>query len=334
MKFRRRDLIILAGVAGAGFLGARYISGGIKSIAPPTTSLKTKEITPNSEFYLTHYNGVPSIEISSWRLLVTGEVEEELELTFDDLKGFSDTVDYNTLICIGNGIGGDLIGNAKWRGVKLRDVLLRAGVKSSARDLVFHGADGYVDSFPLERALREDTRLVYEMNDEPLPEIHGFPLRAVVPGLYGIKNVKWIERIELSSDDVRGYWQKRGWSEEGFIKVMSRIDLPNDGDILTGGFYEISGVAFAGEHPITKVEVSSDGGSTWGDAVLKPQLSRFAWTLWHFDWQFPGEGEFELAVRATDESGRVQKEGTVVSRRVFPDGADGYHKIKVKAIGI
>jgi DMSO/TMAO reductase YedYZ molybdopterin-dependent catalytic subunit len=324
MKFRRREFIGLLGLAGAAALTRKYITGGIKSIAPKASTPKTKEVTPNDEF--------PSVDPESWRLVVTGEVDEELSLTMDDIRTFPQTSDYNTLICIGNGIGGDLIGNAKWKGIRLKDVLEAAGLKDSARDLLLHGSDGYMDSFPIEKALHDYTRLVYEMNGEALPEVHGFPLRAVVPGLYGIKNVKWIEKVEVSAEDVRGYWQKRGWNEQGIIKVTSRIDMPRVGDMITGRSYEVSGIAFGGEHPITRVEVSTDGGKTWKDATLKPALSRYAWTLWTFDWNIPDSGEYELAARATDESGRVQKEGTVVSRRVFPDGADGYHKVKVKAL--
>ncbi len=332
MKFRRREFIALIGLAGAAALAQRYITGGIQSIAPASSTLKTKEVTPNSEFYITQYDGVPTVDPASWRLVVTGEVDRELNLTLDEVKSYGETSDYNTLICIGNGIGGDLIGNAFWKGVRLRDVLETAGLTDSARDLVLYGADGYSDSFPIEKALHDDTRLVFEMNGEALPEAHGFPLRAVVPGLYGIKNVKWIEKIEVSSEDVRGDWQKRGWNEEGIIKVTSRIDMPRGGDLITGRAYEISGIAFGGEYPITGVEVSTDGGKSWADAAIKPALSRYAWTLWTFSWDIPDSGEYLLAARATDESGRIQKVGTIVSRRVFPDGADGYHKVMVEVI--
>jgi DMSO/TMAO reductase YedYZ molybdopterin-dependent catalytic subunit len=332
MKFRRREFIGLLGLAGAAALARKYITGGIQSIAPKTSTMKTQEVTPNEEFYITQYDGVPAVDPESWRLVVTGAVARELSLTLDDIKTYAQTTDYNTLICIGNGIGGDLIGNAFWKGVRLMDVLEAAELKEDARELVLYGADGYLDSFPIEKALHQDTRLAFEMNGDPLPEVHGFPLRAVVPGLYGIKNVKWIEKIEVSSEDVRGYWQKRGWNEEGIIKVTSRIDMPKGGDMITARSYEVSGIAFGGEHPIAGVEVSTDGGKSWADATIKPALSRYAWTLWSFDWQIPGAGEYEFAARATDESGRVQKEGTIVSRRVFPDGADGYHRVKVKAI--
>jgi DMSO/TMAO reductase YedYZ molybdopterin-dependent catalytic subunit len=331
---KRRDFIAMGGAIGAAYLVRRYITGGIQSIAPPTSTPRTKELTPNNEFYITQYAEVPEVDLESWRLVVTGEVEEELSLRMDDIKEFPHTTDYNTLICIGNGIGGDLIGNATWKGIRLRDLLEKAGLKDSARDIVFQGADGYVDSFPIGKGLHEDTRLVYEMNDEPLPVIHGFPLRAVVPGLYGIKNLKWIERIEVTSEDVKGYWQKRGWSEDGTIKVMSRIDIPRGGDVITQKSYEISGIAFGGEHSIKGVEVSTDGGKTWSDASLRPPLSRYAWTLWNLNWRVPGAGEYEIVVRATDESGRAQGEGTVISRRAFPDGADGYHSIKVSAVDI
>jgi DMSO/TMAO reductase YedYZ molybdopterin-dependent catalytic subunit len=331
---KRRNFIAIGGAIGAAYLVRRYITGGIQSIAPPTSTQRTKEVTPNDEFYITHYAEVPEVDLKSWRLVVTGEVEDEISLSMDDIKKLPQTTDYNTLICIGNGIGGDLIGNAKWKGIRLSDVLERAGLKEAAQDLVFHGADGYVDSFPLAKGLNRDVRLVYEMNDEPVPLVHGFPLRAVVPGLYGIKNLKWIQKIEVTSDDVKGYWQKRGWSEEGKIKVMSRIDMPRAGDVINFESLEISGIAFGGEHPITSVEVSTDGGKTWSEANIKPPLSRYSWTLWHLNWRVQGAGEYEIVVRATDESGRVQSEGTVISRRAFPDGADGYHSIKVSAVGI
>jgi DMSO/TMAO reductase YedYZ molybdopterin-dependent catalytic subunit len=331
MKFKRREFIALTGLAGAAFLAVRYITGGIESISPPSSSLRTNEITPNNEFYLTHYDGIPEIDGETWKLKIGGEVENELSLSLAEIMELPSTNDFNTLICIGNGIGGDLIGNAKWRGIPLKEVLLKAGLKESARELVFHGADGYTDSFPLGKGLQADTRLVYEMNDRTLPIEHGFPLRAVVPGLYGIKNLKWIERIEVSAEEVTGYWQKRGWSKEGQIKVMSRIDMPRDGDIITKESYEMSGIAFAGEHSINLVEVSTDGGKTWKEAMIKPALSRFAWTLWNYNWKVPDQRDYEIMVRARDKSGRTQKEGTVVSRRVFPNGADGYHKVNVSA---
>lgn len=329
MKFKRREFIALTGLVGAAFLAVRYITGGIESISPPSSSLRTREITPNNEFYLTHYDGIPEVNAETWRLNIVGEVENELRLSLAEIMDLPSTIDFNTLICIGNGIGGGLIGNAKWKGIPLKDLLLKAGLKESARELVFHGADGYTDSFPLNKGLQADTRLVYAMNDEVLPVEHGFPLRAVVPGLYGIKNVKWIERIEVLAEGVKGYWQKRGWSEEGQIKVMSRIDMPRDGDTISQNSYEISGIAFAGEHPINMVEVSADGGKTWNDAITKPVLSRFAWTLWNYNWKVPGQGDYEIMVRAGDKSGRVQKAGTIVSRRVFPNGADGFHKVNV-----
>src|SRR3990172_1742671 len=273
MKVKRRDLIAVLGAAGVAFLLRRYISGGARSIAPKVSTGNTKEVTPNDEFYITHYDGVPEIDIDAWRLVVTGDVERELSLGLDEIKAFPETLDYNTLICIGNDIGGQLIGNARWKGVLLKDVLTAAGLKDTAKEVVLHGADGYNDSFPLEKALNMGTRLVYEMNEALLPEAHGYPLRAVVPGLYGIKNVKWIEKIEVSREEVRGYWQKRGWGRDGIIKMMSRIDMPHSGDLIKEGVYEVSGVAFGGKYPITKVEVSSDGGKTWGSAVLKTPLS-------------------------------------------------------------
>ncbi len=334
MKFKRREFIALTGIAGTILLVRRYITGGIISIAPPASSMKTSEITPNDEFYITNYDATPEVSLEDWSLRVTGEVEKELTMDLEELKKLEETVDYNTLICIGNGIGGNLIGNAKWKGVRLGDVLEIAGLRETARDIALYGADGYMDTFPVSKALHPDTRLVYEMNDEPLPVVHGFPLRIVVPGLYGIKNVKWLTEIRVTAEDELGFWQKRGWSEEATIKVMSRIDVPREGDLISERLVEISGIAFAGEHPIKRVEVSTDGGETWKDAKLLPALSRYAWTLWSMEWRIPSNGDYELMSRAIDESGRIQEEGTIVSRRSFPDGAEGYHRIRVKRVSI
>lgn len=329
---RRRDFVALAGLSAAGFLGLRYITGGVKSVIPEKRGPGLKEVTPNEEFYLTQYNGIPEVDGESWRLEIEGEVKNPVSLSLDEIMGMGSGRDYNTLICIGNGIGGDLIGNARWRGVRLEDVLNHAGLLENAAYVLFHGADGYSDGFPLERALHPGTRLVYEMNGEPLPVAHGFPLRAVVPGLYGIKNLKWITKIEVLSEPVTGYWGKRGWNKDGFIKVMSRVDSPGDGSRIEQGPLTISGIAFAGEHMITRVEVSTDGENTWTPAELRKPLSDYAWTLWSLDWVPDSTGDFRISVRAEDASGRIQGPGSIVSRRSFPDGADGYHRINVRII--
>jgi len=329
LRITRRAFLVIAGSAAATALAVKRLTTGARSLAPQLSG-RTEEVTPESSFYITHFNAVPEIELKSWRLVVAGEVERELHLTLEDLHALPRTEDYNTLVCIGNGVGGRLIGNAKWSGVRLKDVLEMAGLRSGAKELALYGADGYMDSIPLERGLNPDTRLVYEMNDAALPREHGFPVRCIVPGLYGIKNVKWLERIEVLKEDVKGYWQRRGWSEEAEVKMLSRIDQPRNGEVIGSKVYEIRGIAFGGEHAIARVEVSTDGGATWSEAKLKPRLSEHAWTLWSYEWSAPSPGEHEIVVRAIDESGRAQSRGNLLSRRAFPDGAEGYHRVRVK----
>ena len=178
-------------------------------------------------------------------------------------------------------MGGDLIGNALWRGVRLKDLLDQAGLKPEAVDIVLRASDGYSDSIPITRAQADGNILVYEMNGEPLSVSHGFPVRLIVPGIYGKKNVKWITEIEAVSYDYKGFWQTRGWDDRAVYKTLSRIDIPDD---TVSGTTTIAGIAFAGDRGISKVEVSLDGGNTWEQAEIKPALSEYSWVLWHKEW--------------------------------------------------
>ena len=234
----------------------------------------------------------------------------------------------STLECIGNPVGGDSIGTAKWEGVKLNAILEEAGVGPNAVDLVLRGADGYSDSFPAARAMRDEVLLVTKMNGVPLPAEHGFPARVIVPGIYGMKNVKWLSELELVDQDYKGYWEKRGWSDEASIKVRSRIDAPGDGETVQGNSYLVKGVAFGGLHGIRKVEVSTDGGQTWRETTLEPLLSPYAWVLWSYRWGISSAGRYTLVARATDGRGVLQE---ATPRRAYPNGATGLHEIVVTA---
>lgn len=286
------------------------------------------EVTPTEDFYVVSKNPFdPQVDTARWKLEVTGLVENPLMLSYEDLKSLPVVEQYATLQCIDNKVGGDLIGNALWRGVRLRDVLERAGLKDGVIDIALRASDDYRDSIPLERALADGTILAYEMNGAPLTEAHGYPLRLIVPGIYGMKNVKWIKRIEPINFDLKGYWQARGWDDRAEYKTMSRIDLP---DRDAEGATTIAGLAFAGDRGISGVEVSTDGGKTWMPAEIKPALSQYSWVLWHKEWTPEREGDFSIVVRATDGGGVTQTE-----RRspVAPDGASGRHTIKVRGRG-
>lgn len=279
------------------------------------------EVTPVSDFYEVSKNPFdPQVDAVRWRLEVGGLVEKPLSLSYDEIRSLPAVEQYATLECIDNKVGGDLIGNALWRGVRLREIIEMAGLKQGVIDIVLRASDDYSDSIPLDRAIADGTILVYEMNGEPLTPSHGFPLRLIVPGIYGMKNVKWIKRIEARDYDFKGYWQARGWDDRAEYKTMSRIDLP-DGDIT--GTATVAGIAFAGDRGVLKVEVSTDGGKTWEDARIKPALSPYSWVLWHKEWTPAGKGKHTLIVRATDGQGITQ---TSEYSPAAPSGTSGHHR--------
>jgi DMSO/TMAO reductase YedYZ molybdopterin-dependent catalytic subunit len=286
------------------------------------------EITPTEDFYQVSKNVVdPDINVDDWSLDIGGLVDRPLRLSYADIKAMAAVEQYATLECISNPVGGDLIGTAKWKGVRLRTLLEQAGIKPTVQDVVLRAADGYSDSIPLDRARQDGTLLVYEMNGAPLTPTHGFPVRLLVPGIYGMKNVKWIMQIELVDHDYKGYWQKRGWDDRAEYKTMSRIDVPETSASRTGA--TIAGIAFAGDRGISRVEVSTDGGATWEPAELRAPLSPYTWVLWQHRWIPTRAGESELLVRATDGRGEAQ---TAKPAEPIPDGASGYHHRTIKVV--
>jgi DMSO/TMAO reductase YedYZ molybdopterin-dependent catalytic subunit len=289
------------------------------------------EITPNDRFYVVSKNVIrdPDIDAQRWRLQVRGLVDQPMALTYQELRRLPSFNQYLTLQCISNEIGGDLISNADWRGVALGDLLRRAGVRGNAVDVVLKSEDGYTDSIPIEKALQPDTMLAYEMNGETLPKNHGYPVRLLVPDIYGMKNAKWLTEIEVVDYDFKGYWMVRGWSDVAIMNTTSRIDVPRQGAQLRAGTNYIGGVAVAGQRGIQRVEVSVDEGQTWAPATVKPGLGQNTWVLWLYEWNAPqGPGpDARIMVRAIDGRGVVQ-ESTV--RPTLPDGATGYHSIAVR----
>jgi DMSO/TMAO reductase YedYZ molybdopterin-dependent catalytic subunit len=289
------------------------------------------EITPNERFYVVSKNFFrdPEINETSWRLEVGGFVQHPLTFTLEQIKALPQTAQYFTLQCISNEVGGDLMGNAHWRGVSLQEVLERAGLRAGAVDIVLHSADGYTDSIPLAKAMQKDTVLAYEMNGDVLPRNHGFPVRLLVPDIYGMKNVKWVTKIEVVEYDFKGYWMQRGWSDVATMNTTSRIDVPRNRSFLRAGPNLIGGVAVAGQRGIGQVEVSTDGGITWDVATVKAPLGPNSWSLWLYRWEAPDDAvaERKILVRATDDTGALQ---TSVVRETIPDGATGYHTIAVQ----
>jgi DMSO/TMAO reductase YedYZ molybdopterin-dependent catalytic subunit len=290
----------------------------IKGLAP--------EVTSTENFYAVSKNlfNDPTVDASKWTLQVLGEVANPYTLTYNKLLQLPPVERYQTLMCISNEVGGDLISNAKWRGTLLRDIIMAAQPKPGVVKVVFSASDGYQDSVTFDRAITAQNVLAHTMNGEPLIAKHGMPARLLIPGIYGMKNVKWITKIELVNTNFQGYWQTRGWSDEAFINTMSRIDVPVMGnDKLLAGKNEIAGVAFGGEKGIGLVEVSVDGGKNWQNAVLKEPTGTFSWRLWRYDWNAK-PGNYVIVVRATNGNGELQAQALTDT---LPNGATGWHSI-------
>jgi DMSO/TMAO reductase YedYZ molybdopterin-dependent catalytic subunit len=285
-------------------------------------------ITPSGEFYrIDTALLVPLVDVTSWQLSVKGMVDRPFSLGFDELTGMGVIDAPVTLACVSNEVGGDLVGNAVWRGVPLRALLDRAGVHPEATQIVGRSVDGFTVGFPTATGLDGRTAMVaVGMNGEALPISHGFPARLVVAGLYGyVSATKWLTEIELTRlEDFDAYWIPRGWSKEGPIKTESRIDVPTDGAKLPAGTRTIAGVAWAPSRGISRVEVQIDGGA-WRDAELGRVASANTWVQWIYRWD-SAPGRHQIRVRATDGTGAVQ---TAERRPPAPDGASGYHMRQV-----
>ncbi len=287
-------------------------------------------ITPNEVFYRidTAFLSVPRVELSEWAITVEGRVDRPYSLTYDDLLAMPLVERDVTLSCVSNEVGGDLVGNARWLGVPLSDVLDRAGVRGDAEQVVGRSVDDFTVGFPVEAVYDgRDSLVAVGMNGEPLPLEHGFPARLVVAGLYGyVSATKWLSSIELTGwDDFDAYWVPRGWAKEAPIKTQSRIDTPTNRTALEPGTHRVAGVAWAPTRGISRVEVRLGEDAEWVDAELSEPLSDNCWRQWVVDWGAPA-GTHRLQVRATDGDGNVQ---TDESRPPAPDGATGWHTIQV-----
>jgi len=285
-------------------------------------------VTPNRDFYrIDTALLVPQVDAEDWTLRVHGLVEEEVVLTFQELLDADLVESWVTLTCVSNEIGGDLAGNAKWLGYPVRELLARAQPTADADMVLSTSADGFTASTPLG-ALTDgrDALLAVGMNDEPLPIDHGFPVRMVVPGLYGyVSATKWVVDLEVTRfADARAYWTDRGWSAEGPIKTASRIEVPRPDTPLAAGQFAVGGTAWAQHRGITAVEVQVDDGD-WAPATLATEASVDTWRQWSYLWDAT-PGRHRLTVRATDATDGVQ---TADRADPVPDGATGWHSIDV-----
>lgn len=341
--FDRRKFLVAAAavtaVGAAGGIGAKTVTGrrhpatkvAIPAAVSPAASLPagaelridglTPHLTPVEDFYRIDIALLtPRVDVADYRLKIHGLVDSPVELTYEDLLAMPLYERRVTICCVSNEVGGDLIGNATWTGVRIRDVLKRVGLSPEADAVKSTGADGITIGTPLE-ALTDgrDSLLAIAQEGEPLTQEHGFPVRMVVPGLYGyVSATKWLTELEVTRfADFRAYWTDRGWSAEGPIKTECRIDIPG-GDVMPGE-RTIAGVAWAQHRGVSKVEVRIDD-NPWQPATLAAEDSIDTWRQWTYRWDAT-EGEHRIQARAYDRTGTPQ---TAAEAPPAPDGATGY----------
>ncbi|GEK21719.1 molybdopterin-dependent oxidoreductase [Cellulomonas xylanilytica] len=331
--------VVVGRAIGAGARGAQTARSAIRIPRPATPAAAVPSgvdvgvdgvgpwQTPADEFYrIDTALVVPQVDPETWSLRVHGMVEEEITLTWAELLDSELVEAWVTLACVSNPVGGDLIGNQKWLGLPIADLLARARPTADADMVLSRSIDGFTASTPLA-ALTDgrDALLAIAMDGEPLPVEHGFPVRMVVPGLYGyVSATKWVTELRVTRfADVTAYWTDRGWSPEGPIKTQSRIEVPRPGASVPAGPVVVAGTAWAQHRGVTGVQVRVEQGS-WSDATLADEGGIDSWRQWSWTWDAE-PGEYQLYVRASDPQGYQ----TGARADVIPDGATGYDTVRV-----
>jgi DMSO/TMAO reductase YedYZ molybdopterin-dependent catalytic subunit len=287
----------------------------------------TPEVTSIAGHYVVDEELIdPDIDPATWRLSFGGTVGRPFRLSYAQLKSFSAVERYQTLECISNKVGGNLISTARWTGVPLKSILERAGIRSGAVEVVFTAAGGYSDSLPIDHAMDDSTLLAIGMNGHVLPRAHGFPARLLSVGTYGMKNPKWLQSIVVVDKPYEGFWEQRGWTKQAIVRTNSRVDVPINGMQLPA-HTTVAGIAFAGDRGISKVEVSTDGGRSWRPAELRSALGAYTWRQWLYRFTpSASSGDATILVRATDGNGNVQ---SPVEAQPYPSGSSGYDSVSV-----
>ena len=334
--------VIVAGGIGRLLVNAQHAEGVVSTSRLPAPlqavpdltadqSLGVPGITPlvvsNADFYrIDTALLVPHVDVERWHLSVKGMVDHPLTFTYDELLALPLYEQYVTIACVSNEVGGKLVGNALWTGVRLKEVLARAGVQAGATQIVGRSVDDFTVGFPTSWAMAPEREplIAVGMNRLPLPADHGFPARLIVPGLFGyVSATKWLSSIELTTREaVDGYWVPLGWAKDAPILTQSRIDVPRNGVQLGMGPIDIAGVAWAPDRGIVKVEVRIDDGA-WQEARISRPISNATWVQWQLPWTATS-GRHSIEARATDGRGGVQTEQ---QSDPAPDGARGHHRI-------
>jgi DMSO/TMAO reductase YedYZ molybdopterin-dependent catalytic subunit len=301
----------------------------------PRAKRITPFITPNADFYLVAVDpsfrpGLgPQTVDAHWALEIADVDGRVRRLSYRDLLPRATRKVFHTFECIGNRVGGQLIGNAQWSVIPLGMLLSEnARGAKAARSVMFLGLDDFYSSVSAERAFDAHAFLALEMNGAPLPAAHGFPARVILRDLYGMKQPRWLKRIALQETArTTSYWEERGWAGEVPVKTMSRLDRRDS--LPAGAPANLTGIAFAGERGISRVEVSLDDGKTWAVCELITPERPGVWSLWRYEWLKPTAGSDPIKVRATDGQGRLQ---TATEHDPFPDGASGYDAESVRVV--
>ena len=337
MGMERRTFVIGAVAGGIGLVEYSLVTGWINKLsAPRGFSVKHFEnygeraallaITPNEDFYVTSKGTTPILKVADWSLKVDGLVANSFALRYEDLMALPRIERHLTLECISNSIGGTFVGNAKWTGTPLKPLIERARPRRDAAHVVLHAADGFTTGHPISRIWNDENFLAYKMNDADLPLNHGYPARILIPGKYGMKQPKWVTRIEFVKQAYLGYWESQGWSDECERWSHARFTDLTDGARIAGKSFVLTGYALGNLDGIKRVEISFDNGETWQDTNLFSNPSPLTWSFWKYAWIAPKPGAYRVRVRSTDGKGRVQTEGP---KGIFPDGATGQQVVKV-----
>jgi len=315
------SIAALTAVASSAVLATRTVFSydGTMYLGPDVVA-----VTPVSRFYVVTKNTIdPDIDRGLWRLLVGGAVEIPATMSFEELTRRTSILQATTLMCINNAPDGGLMSNAIWRGISLRDLLIAAGPSPDAKRIAMHSADNYIETIPFSKAMEPTTIVAFEMNGESLPPRHGFPLRVIVPGLFGEKNAKWLTEITVETTELEGFYEKQGWGPHYQIPTHARFDAPDFSKPLGAGPIEVRGIGFCGNRGVSKVELSVDDGKSWRVAQFTSDFNMLTWRLWRYVWK-PQPGTYRLAVRATDSHGNVQ---TSSVHGAETQGATGFDRV-------
>lgn len=319
---------------GSGGGGAGDLSGSVIDMRPtvPETVDSLAFLTPESDFFVIDTIGKmhPRLEAGDWSLRIHGMVDKEVTLTYDDITALPFVEHVITLGCVSNKVGGDLIGTARWGGVRLGDVLKMAGVDASAEQLVSRSADGWTCGTPVSAVLDgRPAMLATHMNGDVLTGVHGFPVRMIVPGLFGfVSATKWVTDIDVTTwDAFDPYWLQRGWAREAPMLASSRIDIPRAKSRHAAGSVVFGGFAWAPRAGVGSVEVR-DGDGEWVEAEILERDTGDAWVVWRGELDLAA-GEHRVAVRVIDRDGIAQDEA---ERDVLPSGATGLHGVTIEVV--